>query len=762
MVKADGEIQCLDGGNLQEKWTSPAAALYRDPTISAADAIVEFAYLTHAYAASQGILKGRQDVFTLYSQEVSEDGFNPDLLFLITKSTTSRSIHMVTLPRGSAHHAYGTNHSVESLLIVKLPSPKNLSPKATFSLQAASGTLLQLSKNRLTTFDLTGTLPKEITQIRPLGAQSFLRLPNRSVLVSLGSSLNVYNTNYQSLLASISVDGRPNSDTVKRIRVDTEETNGTMPNGCTLVSYFPKLGTAVGIIGNDLVGIQVESQGKGRTSGLLIDSLGCAIPGHVRPGQAQRPQETGLSTLETYLPGSLTDGEAWEEQIKSLEEAFVNRDTVEFDSLLVDNFARSAQAPGPEMPHVNGDSAPRKTDLPQSSADADRRLIIYALSKIFSWSPEDDTNEFRLSIPFYPPQTFTWLLQTGSITVPNIEQALSVQIKRSPTGVLPSGELVDAVVEIDEDMDLLYALVANNFLGAAELLHGVRRLMESLELIGDGSQTMQKLLINREDSGLMNGDVEEEVKRLEAEVEADLELAEYHLGPGSGVRGEALSLALSKLYTCPTSSIVYALQTTFSTQDIVALIYLLRFELARGAWTTRYLDIEQSDVIDEDAEIPDSSIILISSLLNNCIDAVGAGGWLSGDARLVNGDPFEAEELIASLKLEVSAALEGIEEAVYLRGLTSEMVRYGDAVQAGIPRADLKPAFVVRRHTKPVLLPSTDHDMNTLPLGLKAEQQISRLKVGAGGEVYKRRLRDIGNLKSHKVGKYSLERIVIP
>jgi hypothetical protein len=171
------------------------------------------------------------------------------------------------------------------------------------------------------------------------------------------------------------------------------------------------------------------------------------------------------------------------------------------------------------------------------------------------------------------------------------------------------------------------------------------------------------------------------------------------------------------------------------------------------------VDADEAEIVNKDAEVPDNAIILISSLLNNCVDAVGAGGWLSGEARLVDGDPFEAEELIASLKLEVSAALEGIEEAVYLKGLTSEMIRYGDGVQAAMP----KPASETQaeKRSKPIILPPLDQDLKTLPLGLKAEKQISLLKAAAGGAVHKRTRRDIGYLKSQKVGKYSRERIII-
>ena len=140
---------------------------------------------------------------------------------------------------------------------------------------------------------------------------------------------------------------------------------------------------------------------------------------------------------------------------------------------------------------------------------------------------------------------------------------------------------------------------------------------------------------------------------------------------------------------------------------------------------------------------------------------IGAGGWLSGDARLVNGDPFEAEDLISSLKLEISAALEGIEEATYLKGLITEMVRYGESVQRASRPPKSAPETPAGKKHKPVLLPSTNEDLALLPVGLKAEQLISLLRVGAGGEVTQRSARDIGQLKSRNVAAYSLERIIV-
>jgi hypothetical protein len=771
VVRKDGEIQCLDGETLQEKWKSPASALVEaHDAAQSKDIEVEYAHLTNAHAASQRILKGRQDVLAVFAQEISEDGYNPDLLVLVTKApeTLTRTLHIIAPPRRSSAHVSGLQHSVQVLLTAPFPVPYKRKDNPTFSIQISTGTLQQLTNNTLTTFDLTECGPKEQSSLLVSRAESFLRLSSTSIMVSSEHSITVYNPKYQSILATIELDRTSEKESSKRKRQSESDINGIFSSSCILVTYFPKLGTAVAIRDNNLIAIQVEGhqdrQGRPRATGLLIDSLGCSVKEQSRPGRGKKGlNHVSAKTMLAYLPGSITTFEGpWAEQIRSLEKAFSAEDAGKFDELIAEKLPVSSKTePNSAKPFTNGVKVSAK-----ETSNVDRRWIIYALRRIFS-IVEGSSEESKLSVSFYPPNVFWWLIDAGHMTVANIEVALRIDTVTPSAKSIPAGELVNSIVELNPDMDLLLALLGKNYLGPADLLHAIRTLMESLEMLGENLRAKQGLLTNGEDAGLVNGDTDERLEELEAEAEKDLELAEYQLGPGSGVRGQALSLALSKLYTCPTSAIVHALQTTLTSQEIVCLIYLLRFELARGAWTAKYFGDDESELIDEDAEVPGSAIILISSLLNNCIDAVGAGGWLSGDLKFVKGDPFEAEELISSLKLEVSAALEGIQEAAYLKGLTSEMVRYGDAMQKSLPQErDPDSETPARKKRKgpvnaPLLLPSTNAEVRILPLGLKADKQISLLKVGAGGEVSKRTARDIGHLRSQKVGKYPVERIMI-
>ncbi|QSZ35444.1 hypothetical protein DSL72_008314 [Monilinia vaccinii-corymbosi] len=763
IVKKDGEIQCLDGETLQLLWSSPAAALGRASSMSMTNIEVEYAHITNAYSAGQGILKGRQDVFAFFPQEVTEDGFNPDIIIVITKSKVQgagesvRTLHIVASPRKATTHLNGTIHSVESLLdtplpIHKLPKKGATIGKASFGINVSAGILQILEAEVLTTLDLHEAIPKVQSEFNTPGTGSFLRLSSASIITSTQQSISILNPKYASVLATIKLDDEVDKESLKRKRDSDEKLKPRLDIPAQFISYYPKLGTALAISDNELVAIQVDFQpGQGskyRAIGLLIDSLGCSDPQVVRSKPGKEPSHGRWLFVDHYLPGSMgMKEEAWVNMTKEHERCVKNGDTAGFEKGLGNNFDQDWSTDSSETP------ADKAAKIEPS--EVDRRWILYALSKIFGRSPNAE-GIYELSIVFYPPRLFRWLLQTGNMTIFNIESALRQEIRTSLSGPIRPGELVNAIVKLDREMKLLLQLVSSNLLGAAELLHAIRNLMEIMDFfeIGETPHSKQALLANKEDVALENGNVEEEVQRLEAEAEDDLQLAEFQLGEGSGVRSEALNVALSKLYTCPDKIITEALQTTFTSQETVSLIYILRAELARGGWTGRYLDI--MDLDDDEVEVPNNSIILISSLLNNCVDALAAGGWLTGNARLINGDQSESEAFIGTLKMEISAALEGIETAIYLKGLTSEMVRYGNSVLKGIGHEDTG-----RVANSILTLPSGEKDFSILPIGLKAERQISRLRVGAGGEVQKRSKRDIGRLLSRQVAKYTRERIVL-
>ncbi|KAI0996981.1 hypothetical protein K3495_g11202 [Podosphaera aphanis] len=764
IVKKDCEIQCYDGENLLEKWTSPASALFQESQSKPDDATVEYAQVTNAYSASQGILKNRPDVFAMFTQEITKDGFNPELLVIVTKSEKQafRTLHIVSLPRKMARTVGWKNHRwVETLLVSQVPFSVGASSsrdEPNISIQASVQTMQHLENGVLTIYDLTQSLPKLQHQVNSPGAQSFIRLSSTLSMISTGDIVSIYNLKYHSQLATVGLDFTGH-ESLKRKR----GSDGKLSHTCKLVSYLPKLAVVVAIIGSNLIGIQMEGQeerfGRRQTAGLLIDSLGSAISEEVRPSvdgkQIKKKSRNEFQTLK-QVKRLDTITQAWPKLLEPIEKAITTGDCTGelFDQLMAPYFVpeKCDATPG----KINEKLTPGcKETNPVNSVNplqVDKKLVIYALGKIFNLS-ESKNGEKKLSISLYAQNTFTWLVQRGYMTTVNIESALKNQGSTMTT--IPAGDLTRLVMELDPQMNLLFALITKNHLGADEILHVIRELMECMGLWGNNSSTKKELLNDEQDdceSKLLEGRLIQEPAHSEMEVDRDTGFAKKQFGSSSGIRGEALTHALSKLYSYPDESIVRALQINYTPQATACLIYLLRFELARGGWTTRYLDTDAANVIGDQVNRSENIILLISNLLSCCVDAIGAGGWLSGETRLLDGDPFEAEELISSLKIEVSATLEGIEEMVYLQGMLGEIVRYGDLVQKDISASRAKDPL------KPITL-LTEQTTSSLPLGLKTEKQISLVKMRSGGEMIRRTMRDVGDLKSRKVEKYSRERI---
>jgi hypothetical protein len=783
VVKDDGEIQCLSGADLTALWTSPAAAISNHST--AADAKkhkVEYVTITDAHTASKGLLKAHQDALAIFPEEISADGYNPTLMVLVSSpsdelNAEARTLHVVALPRVAEGAALGQNHSVQTVLTISIPWIHATNPtkfgKLDYDIHVASGQIYELAGRNVTVYDFTEAIPKVKSQLTIDNVSSFLRLNNTSLLAASDSRLDIYNPAYRSIQASLNLeDVQP--DAVSRKRKLDEDANGSAEVPCMLVSWSSKHNVVHAILSNQLVSFTIEARkdipSRRRALGLLVDSLGCAVPS---PTEKANLRDLGLSSLVSYIPGS-GPNKHLEDVTPSLDAFVAAQDINGFEKLMakelhmkrVEQNGVSAITDG----KTEGEAPVPQWVWPASRKEytlVDHRVIEYALSRIFTLT---SGKEPKLIVSFYAPNVMNYLLETGNLNKPAIELALRNELHSALPISIPTGQLVSALVEVDPEFKVLFSLISHNYLDAGELVHAIRTLMQSLEIMGENKEKRLLLTGAADDQAAATAtdDAEAQIEKEEEEASAALQLAESYLGDAESVRSQVLSLALSKLNLSPPAAVVAALQTELSGAEVVSLIYLLRFELARGSWTSKYLEGVQYENENEEGEGASqaNSIVLLTSLINSAIDAIGSGGWLSGDAALLNGDAFESEELIESLKLEVSAALEGVEEATYLRGLVAEMVRYGETVVKTLPRSATDEGSGKRRKkdnrmVNPVTLPELGKDGGLLPLGLKVHSRVSRMRVGAGGEVQERSTRDLGRLKSMKVAKYSRERIVV-
>lgn len=784
-VAEDGSVMCFQGEDLRMRWETSPEILRQDLAAvpKGSRFQVELVQAAPASDIVAGFFGRNQDAFAAFLPTGQEDASNQDMLVLITKTTgkgaTTRHVHILGMPSSDAT---GSGRLVQ-IHTSPIPTSNSTSNRpGNLRLDVTTGSLMELEKDVLVTYDLTTTMVKIGSTLNVPGVESFIRLSKTSVLASSSDTLDVYNPVFQSLQASAPI-GLEASEVSK--------------SSLTLVAYFARLEIAVAIYGASLVAVQLEAprtRGKKRRSeGLLIDSIGRGIPQH-RDNKKLRTEEIGspATSFSSNLPGSVSGG-YWSEFIADVQRADAllgANDLAAFEELVAQKFAIETKPAETTNGKPDSDSNQEQSSklpewiLPATRSEypyADRRWVLFAITRVFAWqdAPESGEEETRLTCKFPQSNLLTMLIDAGHLTLSNLKSAFKDEIRGiDDIDNILGGDLPRVLVQVDPVFELLLSYLSSTKLGAVELLTAIRLIMRSLELVQDPTKIAPKLLafesqasdaVDADDSALADQSIiGHELDRLNQELEA----AEYfHLGDQSLIRGRGLSVAFGKLSSCPRVSTIRVLRRSYKPEEILSLIYVLRMELVKDGWTTRYLDTTQLDKDDELEAPPDGSISLIADLLCRCIDAVGPGGWLINDAIVAAGagDHMDSADFLASLKLEISAALEGVQEAVFLRGIISEAVRYGSSVQKAEAEAGQKhkkrgdgaPQALVLRGATPNQEVGKVGEAAMLPLGMKANDRVSAEKVVSGGEIARRRKREVGHLVSQKVGAYSLERISI-
>ncbi|KAI0805317.1 hypothetical protein GGR55DRAFT_681224 [Xylaria sp. FL0064] len=781
VVRADGEITCLDGETLKRKWASSALTMLQDLNDDArTDFNIEFCRSVSVSEIVKGIFKGNSDVFSLLSGSGQDLDEEMEVFVLVSNSgpadKRSRHLHIVgRLP--STLPSMQENRGIVQLHVMPLATPhENQGKPRSYRLDARNGALLELHRHTIIVHDLTTSVPKISSTMQLDGTTSFLPLSKTSLLCSTNTQLSVFNPVYRSLQNTVDIDLASQSQTLPGSSQDSAS--------CQLVAYFSPLERAVSIIGSNLVAIQLEApknrHAKRRAEGLLIDSIGRGLPTTTRgsiPLYKSAPKD---SVFSNYLPGSIR-GDYWEKWTTDQEHAdslLNSNDIPKFELFLAEKLGIEVEA----APVQNGDSTEPSTKnplywrLPRSRANypvVDRRWILYAISRSFQWNNalREDSRIPRLIIQLPQSNVLNYLVDAGHLTLSNLRAAFRERlVEKEAVDSFLAEELVSRLSEIDHSLELLVVYLSATKVGALEVLLVLRTLMKSLELVNDRNKPLPKLLTNgtadettNENDIAENENIGMELDDLEDEIQKTVS---YLNNEDAGIRGRGLSVAFTKLGACPHSPAVKALRTTFKPQEILSLMYILRIELVKGGWTDRYLEVDHYDEnVPFDAP-PDGIIKLIADLLALCLDSLGPGGWLLNDAMQAGDD---AADFVGSLTHEVSAALEGLEETTFLRNFLAGPVKYLEEVSrkaagttAAAVTAAAQDANTTTTTTKPIAVCLKDPASRMLPLGLKpASQHVSSHKVVSGGEIVERSLREKGHLISQKVGSYSLERIVI-
>lgn len=746
---ADGSVECIAGDLQQKRWDADAAQtiVMADSDAVSSSVKVEYATVTDVTSAKKGLLKSREDALALIGGAVSLDNsteLNMPLLALVTVDDQNiRRFNLFSLPSRSKDLITSAHQGLRHLFSYELPTTPS-SDKATFSLQSSAGKLHQMLSGIITTYDLSGTVPRVLSVLTPhtQAHQSFVRISAALVLAAESTSCAIYDTKYSSLQAALSLE----SDPLESAGDKRKRTDGATEGSLNFVTFFTDLGLAVAISGNALVGLQINlsatayKKSKANTS-LLINSLG--------KGSKKALVAAPNSELSSQ------EWQSWKETVDSL---------VDSDVAALERFL-AAELELASTPKQHKSSAPSSEE--QDGEDnrmwpvrdarflvqkTERRKAVYLLSKMFAWNDTTRDEQSSISMNFFTANIFRWLATTGYISAMEVERALreTGAIQSTASRVRP-GDIMRAVNELDPEMHVMHEWLSwPVYLDLEEVIVALASLVKSLQ--GPSPAAVAKLITSKSEDA--SNELETEIQVESEAAEADLEFALSALDNGLSVRSASFRTVFTRLHSFPSRSIVETLRTHLAPREVVFFIQILRIELADGGWTSRYTDVEIANRPEDAGSPSDHSIAIISNLLNCAIDSIGTSGWLVG----LSGDPeLQTDDMLETLGAETSAALETCIEACSFGVFLNDFERFSNTVQASQKQTTIK-------KVDPIKTPGFEETPlavdPVLPLGYKAQGPASKMRMTSTGQVEKSRgLR--GKELSMRVGKYSLDRIVV-
>ena len=713
---ANGTVDCItpDGDRVDWKYTGDGAS---NPQIENAT-VMDFD------TAKKGILKERQDLATAVSASIS----GSSLLFMrIARMKKQTCLQIFKIRNASLQQAGSTISGLDFLESITLPDSAFGSSETTnWEVHAATGQISRLSEGRLTIYDLTTLTPRIQSKFGSAGEPitSCTRTSSTSILaVSVGIA-RLYESRFGSIQATVPIGPSTGSGSNKKRK---RENGVESESGVRVVSSFSDVGLVAAIDGTQLVSFQVTVDARDAKRGKavgssLIDAIGKA-------------SSSGSEISEK-------GGARWEEW-KSRVDTWVSASDVES---LEDFLAKDLALVGSQQSAANNDLE-MEDDVFQLSTDSydptlvDRQKALYLLGKIFA----KDGDEKTLRLAVRSPIVIQWLALAGLLSANYVSRTLQQHVS--------AGELARALGTADDSFELLHdVLELPIFFETEEVVEALKILIESLDTpSSDIAQITLPLPAPTEaDIEMEIGDANSnfEVETLAAEKE--LHHAVSALQNGLEVRSQSLRLIFARLRSFPQKTVKTVLRKRLSHKELVFFIQILRIELAEGGWTSRYIDvgndvyanrIEASDKqpgsSTEQVKGPsDQAIRHIGQLLTCAIDAISTSGWLVG----LSGNVETTQEILDSVRAEVSASLEGCLEAKTLERCLAELEKYADdAEKAGLTTT-----------------PIEDLEAAALPMGGRAEGP----KKGAAKDGKKSRL-EIAREKDLRVGKYSIDRIRI-
>lgn len=756
-VHEDGVVGCYSENLESLEWSAgiKSGSLAQEPADSAG---VEFASILSVEQAQKTILKSREDL--LVTVQKGSNGLDGSLLLLVSRSRQSGdasghgSLDLRVLGLDAANvetkiisPAGCNSHELASLVI---PEPSHLRSESTrFTLHAASGTLYQLGDKVMIIYDLTGSTPQvahELTLDSTLS--SCLQISPGLLACCTPRTLSIVDSTYHSLQDSLAFSRNTEASPIRK----TSETSSDQPandGDAKLLSYFAPLDLVVALEGRKLLAIQLsrpKSQdgrlGKRKRDASLAVSVGKGYSLATQKLKGPGTSERKIKSLGTYLPQIIATGDG----IDQNPELDPN-----FPQFNAEKFERAA------LRALGLETARRHNS--RSQLVPDKSQVYRFLSRMFSVEEIQHSDAARvtgaprkLKVLFLKRELCNSLIEGGIFTAHHVEMALKHYGVMPFTSKLVTGTLIQALAAWDPSLEGLSSVLASPLpLSAGELVHALAIAIRSSQ--DPEVAAKARLLTN---GGSESGS-DKNANRLQL-TNAEVSNKSSFLVPNSGDSDRRiLKLTLRRLYAIPSSSVARDLRTELSMHQLRVLVDTLRLEIARSGWLSPYGNGFETI----EPNIQDNNYICyIAHLLNCTIDSVGIGGWLLGAS--TTDELTETADTIGYMKAEISAALEGIEEATYLKGMLGEILLCGkNSLQSSAKMSRSDHAQLASLPIKPMTIVLNEDESCVLPLGLKPAAVVSRIKVGAGGELIRRSARDIGRLKSKTVGKYSFDRITI-
>lgn len=722
---------------------------------------VEHASVMSFSQAAQSLLRNREDISAMLEHDV--DASDTRLLFLVTRASSdplSSRGNRLYLRIFHISISESTRQPLKELISLTLPEPKYLRyEKSCYSWHEASGTLLQNTSSDLAVYYLAGLVPR-LAHYLPLGGTKItgcLRLSASLIALNTPVAMSIIDIQYISLQAEQTLEAlsKNQSGTAERKHIFKENRD------TRLLSYFAPLDLVFVLQGRKILALQLSTRveqtnnpRKRKRTEHLVNSIGRGVSSlGKKPAEHGTPLRNIPKPLGTELPNArYQDG--WNSTKDRLESLFKNKDLEQFESIMLSELS---------IPEEKDETKPTQGGLNQSADAVERsppdfRKVHYLLNKVFilehSQQPrEQSAADPKLKVSWFPDLLCQLLIRRGLFSIDHVEASLNHSRFFSTTERIKVGAYTQALVEWDKSLKTLQLVLRNPVpLDAKEIVHALRYLIYflnrsetpgSMKQLTDGDQREEEgfdLSMQREDDKISIDSISS-TSKLEMNIAHDL-----------------LQSILIRLNVFSVSKVTQALKTELSTQESRSLVDLLRIELARGQWLSTYGEDGREPLGGGHSD--NGQVCTIAKLLNSVIDSIGTGGWILGAS--ITDDLTESEDTIAYMKAEISAALEGIEEATYLKGLLGQILLYGKTATV----SQGKPSNFLGANQNPTQIQSMPVDgagieSRALPLGLKAAQGVPTKKVGIGGELIERSRRDIGRLKLRMVGKYSFDRIVI-